>query len=256
MNRNFNDITGSQLRARDGEIGRVSDVYFDDAAWRIRYFVVDTGSWLNRQHVLISPRAIVAPDWTGEEIPVNLTKEQVCGSPDYDTQKPVSRQHEEELSAYYGWPPYWSAAGGGAIGMLAAPIVAVTGPVAMPSPEPAPDQQPSHGDPHLRSAREVCGHAIASSDGEIGHVEEFLIDDIDWGIRFLVIDTRNWLPGRKVVVAPEWIRRISWKEKRVHVDLRRDSIKASPDYNPKDSGDPGYAERLGKHYGSPRRPAQ
>src|SRR3546814_16919186 len=59
----------------------------------------------------------------------------------------------------------------------------------------------------------------------IGHSDDFLVDDTDWSLRFLVIDTRNWLPGRKVLVAPAWARGIDWSDEKLLVDTDRDTIK-------------------------------
>lgn len=249
MERRFTRITGTEVRGTDGdEVGHVRDVYFDDASWRARYLVVETGGWLDRRRVLLSPRAIVPGVWDAF-LPVRLTREQVRGSPDVDTRKPISRQHEEALNAHYGWPAYWNAAGGGALGLMAAPIVAVAGPVAMPAPAAPEAQSIPPGDPHLRSAAEVLGYKIAASDGDIGHVDDFLFDDAPWEIRYLMVDTRNWLPGRKVLVSPQWIQRVSWTDRAVHVELRRDSVEASPEYDPEHELTPDYDERLRTHYG-------
>jgi len=105
--------------------------------------------------------------------------------------------------------------------------------------------------PRLRSADEVEGYHIAASDGEIGHVETFLIDDAAWAIRYMVVDTRNWLPGRKVLVSPAWIQGISWSQNEVTVDLTREQIKNSPPYH---KGQPMNREQesvLFTHYGRP-----
>ena len=122
MLRNTKDIENCVIGATDGIIGHVKDLYFDDEAWVIRYLVVDTGPWLSSRKVLISPIAISSPNWTEEILPVSITKEQVKNSPDIDTDKPVSRQHENAYMGYYGYPYYWDGAGlwgGGAYpGML------------------------------------------------------------------------------------------------------------------------------------------
>ena len=97
MLRNVKDLRGYAIRATDGVIGEVDDLYFDDEDWAIRYLVVDTGNWLSGRKVLISPLAIGHPDWLGQLLPVSLTKAQVEGSPDIDTRKPVSRQQEAAL---------------------------------------------------------------------------------------------------------------------------------------------------------------
>lgn len=97
----------------------------------------------------------------------------------------------------------------------------------------------------------VLGHHLAATDGDIGHVEEFLVDERDWTIRYLVVDTRNLLPGRKVLVAPKWIDAIDWPARRLRVDLSRDAIRQSPPYDPGRSPESDYLDRLHRHYDRP-----
>jgi hypothetical protein len=260
MLRNAKKLEGYALRARDGDIGHVRDFYFDDQDWRVRYFVVDTGTWLIGRRVLISPESVKGQLWADRVIPVDLTQEQVRNSPSIDTAKPVSRQHEMELRHYYGWPPYWGVVFPEAA-MAPVPPVA---PLDAPAPrDTRPEREARRSDaaaaepadgPHLRSTSEVTQYHIEALDGGIGHVDDFLIDDDDWRIRYLVVDTRNWWPGAKVIVAPGWIRKVSWAESKVFVDLSRATIKASPAYDPTQSITAEYAGRLHDHYGRPRYP--
>ena len=169
---------------------------------------------------------------------MNLTKEQVKNSPGIDADKPVSRQQQVDLHAYYGWPPYWSI-----------PIVPPPIPVSAPLRE-TPVQQ-DQGDPHLRSTKEVTGYRIQATDGEIGHVEDFILEDQDWLIRYMVVDTKNWLPGRKVLISPRWIESVSWSEKKVHLALSRESVKNSPEYDQAAPVNREYEVRLYDYYGRP-----
>jgi len=245
-------LEGHALRARDGVIGKVKDFYFDDHQWYVRYCVVETGPWLHSRRVLISPAVMSQYDPAQQVFPVDLTMEQVRTSPDVDTEKPVSRQHEEALRQHYEWPAYW----GGVIGAggLEAPILTPT-PVPYASEHDATDgNQPlkKRGDPFLRSANDTIGYHIEASDGPIGHVDDFLIGDRDWRIRYLVVDTRNWWPGKKVIVEPAWIVDVSWEKARVVVDLMRDVIRTSPPYDPTMSLSEDYAAALHEHYGRSR----
>ena len=102
---------------------------------------------------------------------------------------------------------------------------------------------------HLRSTQEVTNYYIEANDGDIGHVDDFLVDDENWTIRYVVVDTRNWWPGKKVLISPEWIRSVSWTDSRVFVDLSRDSIKNGPEYDPSAPLSREYENRLYNHYG-------
>jgi sporulation protein YlmC with PRC-barrel domain len=239
--------------AKDGEIGKVDNVFFDDEKWLVRYLVIRTDNWLNRKKVLIPTNALGRPDWKGSYVPLSLTKEQIKNSPSIDVDQPVSRQHEVDLLTHYGWGPYWVGSGALAGG--------VPGPERPPSLRRGADAQEleevshsekQHGDPHLRSYREVDGYHIQASDDAVGHLEELIIDDESWHVRYAVVNTRNWLSGRKVLISPGWITRVSWAERKVFVDLDRESIKNSPEYNPDEPVNREYEEVLYDYYGRPK----
>jgi sporulation protein YlmC with PRC-barrel domain len=259
--RSVDDLQGRDIRATDGEIGSIDQFFFDDETWTIRYLVVDTGNWLSGRKVLISPIALGHTDWAAEGLSVSLTKEQIKNSPGIDTDKPVSRQHESEYFNYYGYPYYWHgpALGGAGAYPTAVPRtmgypdrVDVTTGYAGSASAPKAAPQEEEGDPHLRSTREVIGYYIEATDGEIGHVEDFIIDDKSWAIRYIVVDTVNWWPGKKVVVAPQWIKRVSWAESTVYVYLARERIKNAPEYDPTAIVNRDYEDRLYDYYGSPK----
>jgi len=232
------------VRAKDGDLGRVEEFYFDDHKWIIRYMVVDTGRWLQSRQVLISTAALKKPEWKSRAFPVNLTKQQVRNSPSIDTNKPVSRQHEADLNDFYNWPAYW--------GMGLEPFGSIGYPVPTHLPQAAkkkkmPFEKPPN--PHLRSTCQVTGYHIQAIDGEIGQVGDFILDDETWAIRYVVVDTQNWLPGKKVLVFPSWIMRVSWDKSKVFVDLSRESVKNSPAFDPSKPVSRVYEERLFDHYG-------
>jgi hypothetical protein len=114
------------------------------------------------------------------------------------------------------------------------------------------EKEERHSDPHLRSTREVIGYHIQARDGEIGHVDDLIVDDELWYLRYLVIDTRNWLPGRKVLVAPAWAEQVSWIERKVYIDLKRETIKNSPEFDPSMPVNREYEVQLYDYYGRPR----
>jgi hypothetical protein len=267
MLRHAKELEQYELRARDGKIGHVHDFLFDDRYWTVRYLVIDTGTSLNRQKVLIAPASVSRAEWDEKVLGVDLTREQVRGSPALDAEQPISRDHEVALSQYYNWPAYWGTAlfPDVGLGMPGVPIIPPPPTItqntgeAMGEKQSARDAAETRGnstmvqdDPHVRSVRKVTGHAIEATDGEIGHVTDFLIDDRSWEIRYLIVDTRTWWSGKKVVVAPQWINEVSWDDARVYVDLTRHAIKASPAYDPSQPVTPDYAGLLHDHYGRER----
>lgn len=249
---NFETLRGYTLRATDGEIGLVKDLLFDDETWSVRYLVVDTGKWLLGRKVLIAPSVLRRPEGREKDIPVSLTQEMVRNSPDIDADKPVSRQHETELYGYYGWPPYWGGPGivAGAMptGFAGGSPGFATG--SRSDVEATERQDPEEtADPHLRSAREIRGYGIHAEDGLIGKVRDLVIDDEGWSVRWLVVDTGHWLPGKIVTLAPDWVRRIDWASSEVHVDVTRAQVKDAPAYDSAMAVERGYEDRLYGYYG-------
>lgn len=236
---NAKALKGYKLKGLDGDIGSVKEFYFDDQHWAIRYLIADTGNWLTGRQVLISPYALVAVNKEEEYVEINLTKRQIENSPSLDSDKPVSRQYEEGYFGYYGYPIYW-----GGVNMwgyypnivrdsdLWKEIV----------------QEEKSWDSHLRSTKDVSGHHIQANNGEIGHVEDFIIDDETWAIRYFVIDTKNWWTGKKVLISPHWIDRVSWDESKVYINLTREAIKLSPDYTMEALLTRDYETKLHRHY--------
>ena len=249
MLRSMKDMEDYSIGARDGLIGRVSDFYFEDDTWVIRYLVVAMGDGpAARRKVLISPIAIGQPDWSEKILPVSLTRSQVERSPDFDTAKPVSRQHEMGYLGYYGYGNYWG--GGGLWGAGLYPDILQGGMQREVKAAVAADSaRTPRADPHLRSGNDVMRYYVHASDGDIGHVQGLLIDERTWAIRYLIVNTSNWWLGHQVVIAPQWIENLNWAESTVTVDLTREAIRDAPAYDPKAPFDREQEEGIHAHYG-------
>jgi hypothetical protein len=227
------------LDEQDGKIGKVNEFYFDDRFWTIRYLVAETGTWLASRQVLISPYALVAIFNEEKTIDVTLTKKQIENSPSVDTDKPVSRQFEDSYYGYYDIPTYW--VGPHRWGYY-------------------PYIERDHGqwktsnpaqktwDSHLRSTHAVGSYNIQALDGDIGHVEDFIVDDETWAIRYLIINTGTWWPGKKVLISTQWIERVSWDQSKVFIKLSREAIKQSPEYTDESLLTRDYEIGLHVHY--------
>jgi hypothetical protein len=245
---NSTRLKGLVIRATDGPIGRVDSFYFDDETWAIRYLIVDTGPWLGGRRVLLSPFAIIEADWQAKRLDVALTRKQVADSPAIDTHVPVSRQQEAAYLGYYGYPCYWTGPN------LWGPAYYPAG-ISIPTPastEAIRAAVAMHStDSHLRGSGAVIGHHIEALDGEIGHLDGFLMDDEIWTIRYLEVATRNWWPGQRVLVSPGWVKQISWQDSKVHVGLTREAIQNGPAYGDSTPITREYENRLHLHYGQP-----
>jgi hypothetical protein len=262
----MNDLRGFDILGTDGEIGDVEEFYFDDERWAVRYIVVNTGSWLSGRQVLISPFSVTQVDRDNRKLHLHLTQEQVEKSPNIDTHKPVSRQIEASHSDYYGYPYYWSspylwgaeerpilASQRSATAMYTA-TARPTAKVVTENRHPATAGTAAETlviseEFNLRSTQAMASYHIVATDGEIGHVEDFILEDDSWAIRYLTIDTRNWLPGKKVIVSPQWISLIDWAQGKVHVNLSREGVKQSPEYDSSKLISREYETQLYRHHG-------
>jgi hypothetical protein len=235
---NASVINGYAIVASDGHLGTVSDFLFDDASWLVRWLVVDTGNWLSGRKVLLPPSVLGHLDSARREFSVGLTKQQVKDSPDIDTERPVSRQIETNIYDYYGWQPYWGTGflmGGYDYGDGALAVSPV--PESRRLAEDIAAAQRSNDDPHLRSIEAVTGYHIHASDGEIGHVADFVVEDANWSIRYFVVDTQNWWPGKKVLIPPGSAQEIDWTYNLVNLNVDRKSVKNSPAYDASTTAD-------------------
>lgn len=229
MMRSVRTLQGFGIAATDGDIGTIDDVYFDDHNWTIRHLIVDTGGWLTGRKVLLSPHAVSGVDWVEGTVRVNVTRREVEDSPGIDTDVPVSRQQEAALHDHFGYPYYWD--GPMLWGYTSLPMI-------MPPPsedsmtqevEQRIEQEHDHD---LRSTDAVIGCHIHATDGDLGHVEDFLFDEEDWSIRMMLVATRNWWPGKHVLLSPKRIERVDWIAKTVAVNITREEIEHSPEYDP------------------------
>jgi PRC-barrel domain protein len=212
------NLQGDAIVAKDGPIGELKDLYFDDEGWGVRYLVVDTGGWLPGRKVLLSPASVDTKASSEDEIKVALTRQQVEHAPGAEADKPVSRQYEEAHARYYGYPEYWLAAG-----------MAGTGVFPPPESDPADERGLKQAErkaerSHLRSSAEVIGYRIEAADGAAGRIQDFMVDDRNWKVDALVVDTKEWLPGGKVLVSPTAVEHIDWQAKTVRVSLTREAV--------------------------------
>jgi hypothetical protein len=247
-------LDGYSIEALDGGIGHIKQFLFDEEHLTIRYIVVDTGPLIFGRKVLISPKSVLRVNWDDKSVKVDLDKEQIKNSPEIDEKQPISRKKEAELHRYYNLPLYWT--GMGVAGATMYPgAFGGTGP-ALPSELARRAEREAfdteENGSHLRSTEEVTGYHIEASDGRFGHVDDFMIEDLTWIIRYLVVDTKDILPGKDVLISPQWITKISWMEQKVYVNLPKNKISNAPELKDKDKIDRAYEEGLFEYYGSVR----
>ncbi len=259
-------LLGCAVETSDGRVGAVKDFSFDDQSWKIRWMAVEAGHWLSGRRILIHPSAIDPLDLArpasgrlpmmgGAETPVvfvQLTKRQIETGPDVREHEPVTRRLQARLHDHYGWDPYWGDTffGFDAIDPISKPILAETNETReRPPADMGADSD--EGDPHLGSVVDVNGYHVHAIDGDIGHLENFLADDVNWDIRYLVIATHNWWPGKHVRLAPYAVKDIDWAGRRINVNVTREQVKSSPSWDPLALTDQVAEQQLHRHFGWP-----
>lgn len=243
-------LKGYTIAASDGLIGTVKDLLFDDSNWQVRWLVVDTGTWLASRKVLLTPKFLEELDPKRREFRYALTMRQVKDSPDINMDLPVSMQTEADIYRYYGWSPHRNdglltdSYGEGAADWQVDPALG-----SIWSEKLIAGDQKNSEDPHLRSIDTVTGYYIGASDGEIGHIDDFILEDDDWRIHFIVVDTKNWWFGKKVLISPQSVKNIDWANKLVHLDVDRQKVKNSPVYDASTLVDAAYDDAFLTYYG-------
>lgn len=202
MVRSGNKLTGFSVHAKDGEIGRIYDFIFDEFLWTIRYAEIDIGRWVPGKVVLLSTQ-VLGPSALST-IDTKLTIKQITNCPTIDPQEIPSRKYEEELHNYFSWVYYW-----------------------------AEQREVSQYriSCKLQSVFSLIGFKLQAIDGEIGHLDDVLIDDLEWKIRYLVIDTGTWFSGKKVLVSPLWDGRVDDNSHILKIDVSMEKIKSAPPFD-------------------------
>ncbi len=103
----------------------------------------------------------------------------------------------------------------------------------------------------LHSIQQRYGEKLRATDGEIGHVRDFYLDDKDWSVRYLVADTGGWLPGRLVLISPLALGHLYPNGKVLIVNLTRRQIEKSPSIDEHKPVSRQHEEEYHRHYGYP-----
>ncbi|MBF0706873.1 PRC-barrel domain-containing protein [Alkalihalobacillus hwajinpoensis] len=239
------EVNKYTIDTKDGQKGVLKELYFDDEHWTIRYLVVDTHKWLPGRKVLISPISIEQLNHENEAISVSLTSEEVSESPDIDTDQPISRKHEMELNRHFSWPYYWVGTNAWGNGMYPRPFMADD----LPDADSTLHHSKQDEENHLRSTNEVAGYHIQATDGEIGHVKDFIFDEESWQLRYIIVDTKNWFSGKEVLLSTKWIHDIHWQDRSVVVNIKKEEVRQSPEFRLNEPITRRFEEDLHTHYG-------
>ncbi len=227
MKRSIKELIGYTIQATDGEKGKVHDILFDDKTWVTRYLEADLGTFFSQKRVLIPRFHLREPIWEEKHFPVNLTVKKIEESPDMESNLPFSRLYEKALMKHYDLKPYWPIN-----------VSAYTARKSMMNPN-QPLQTPDNTleedkiETHLRSFNEIQGYAVHAADERFGHINDLIIDDVDWQIMYVIVDTNNLFPWSKKVMIPiETVDKISFLNREASIKLSKETIENAPEYDP------------------------
>ena len=223
---NLEQLRARQVHANDGDIGKIKDIIFDDEHWTVRFFVLDTHPWMPlSKKVLISPISILKIEENSDDIILAMSKQMVEDSPKVEDQETVSREFELRYFDHFGYSYYW---------LGSHPWGDYTYPSALTNQNMIVTNELKQNDiektNHLREVSEVSHYNLHASDGDKGHVHDFIWDSKGWSLKYLVVDTSNWFIGGKRVLVPcDKIDSISWEKKTVECKLSKEEINACPE---------------------------
>ncbi len=241
---NVKVIKEDTLRARDGTVGGVFDLYFEDRTWTVPYLVVDIGNWLIGRRVLLPSSAIAGEGWLADALPVDLSIEEVQKLPEVDTDVSVSHPHEVRLNVFQQLNR--SRRRMPAQGVSSSDFNGVS-PLGGGIPSFAELRAMVSGQSAFRSANDVLGYQLHTPDGLFGYVSDFLIDCSSWSIRYIVVDTGRWLRGRCVVLPRGAIAAVNWEEESMLSRHNRSILDRTPEIE-LSIPSPGYLVEIDHYY--------
>lgn len=250
MHFNMSEFIGNKLMANDGEVGVVSDMLFDDQSWFVRYFVITCGNWLDKKEILLIPSSLNLPRDESAQLSSDLTRDQIKKSPLIQSNLPVSRQFETELHSYYNWGPYWTYPISTAYG-----FTMYNKDMQQRANESGLEKNSvkQDFDPSLRSLKAMEHRRLRSPDGELGRIEDMLIEASEARVSHLVVDTKNWWPSKNVLILTESITDISSMSDTVDTSVGKKKIQSAPSYESFEAGNEAYLQSLDEYYLKGRR---
>lgn len=244
-------LKGYALESTDGLVGTVTDFLFDQRSWFLKWAVVETGTWLNGRKVLIHPSAFGEPDYDRELIPVRLTKHRIEESPAFAVDRPVFPRDEVSFHNFYGIDPLVSTAGFFGVPSDASRLDPTAQADRLARRAIGDAASLEEDDASLRGVTDIVGFHMRAIDETIGHLENLLIDDETWSIRYLIVGTKTWWPGAHVLISPYAVRAIDWADREVALNITRQQVKTSPPWDPIALMSQMEEKHLHRHYGWP-----
>jgi sporulation protein YlmC with PRC-barrel domain len=232
--RSWRDLSGYSVRALDGDVGRVRELYFDDAQWQVRHVVVDVGRWSRSRRVLVSPSAIAEILWEHRRLVLTATRDQVWAWPEASADQPVARQLESRRRSQANW----------AVTVAGDALTSYSEALRTPTFEPL-NANGTPFDPHLRTSRVVVGLDLRAEGASVGRIADLVLDDASWEVLYLVV---AWHDGKRFALPTNCVRRIAPEEKAVTAGVDSTALASSPRLEPATLFTRQYEQAVRQHF--------
>lgn len=235
-------LTDFELYSVDGKAGRINDTLFDRKDWSLKY-IVDKSSKLLSREIAVSYEAIAEINWQARKVYLRYSQEQIRQSPSVKAKKslndpPKAFRRQPVQVFHYDWvmnrEETYNNEFTGTQEEAGSAVISDSGDYTNHSGTGGARyvvQDEEYGTPVLQSTDKAIGLKISTKTGDLGVVEDFIVDDSNWLIQFMIIATQKNLRGKRILVAPEAISWINWKQKHITVDLDKEKLAGCPNFN-------------------------
>lgn len=226
MRRSLKELLGYSIKATDGHHGDINDFLFDGNNWIINYIHADLGTIFKDKKVIIPRMFWKNPSWINQNFEVSLSIKDIENGPLIDEYLPVSKQYEKELLKHFDLQSH-------IMRFQSQSVLQTAGNIHLENAFTKSVSEDYENKGSLRSFREVCNYSIRTKDGFKGKLNDLIIDDSNWEVKYIIIDLNGSIPwSRKVLINVNWIERISYPKKSIKINLNSDSLLNSKDFNP------------------------
>lgn len=215
----FSKLKRFELNAFDGRIGQARDFYVTDKNWTVRYLIARFGSWLSEHRVLLPVYFVDRIQSPENAIAVALTKLQVRHAAPVESKRLVSKQHRLDVRLKFR--------------ELAGSVLRVAlrqdadSYAAFKNNPPA--RREDGEDCHLNSCEELtAGYTLSAVDGRVGSIADLIIDDHEWRVRYLVVETGVLFSRKLILVPARLVHTISFAKHEILFNAMRSSLKTVP----------------------------
>lgn len=227
MLRSIASLSGIRVNAHDGMIGNIDNLYICIGTWEVCYAVVDAAAMKERRYILLAPAAFMNPGRA--TLPVNLSISRIAASPAVDVNTPVTGRRIEEIFKYYEWPQYWVQQPSDGI---------VTPPPLSIKRNSEKADRMLNGESgfgvNVRSYKWIIGQPLKGSDTVIGTIDDMIVNTVTWYIQYLVVTLRKDFPGKKVMMATDWMNGTTCGRSEIACLLSMLEVRNAPEFNPEE----------------------